>query len=175
MTTTKRSNMSKAIFCAALTVLMLLSLTGCKSKTTKYKENLSQVVTEISEMNTDVTAAVTALSTALESKDSASYGAALQTLTEYSNTLKGKYQQLASGEVPEQFQEQAAELKTHGDNLCKMLDDSIELYTIAGTALTAELTQEQIERITQLETEIKELSTSADSFDAILSEILNSK
>ena len=53
-----------------------------------------------------------------------------------------------------------------------MLDDSIELYTIAGEALSKDLTEEQISRINILQTEIGQLQGSADSFDSILNEIM---
>ena len=56
-----------------------------------------------------------------------------------------------------------------------MLDDSIELYTIAGQSLSSELTDEQITRITELQNEISTLNPSADSFDSILNEIMNTK
>mgnify|MGYP002863943731 CR=1 FL=1 len=124
-----------------LMLLLAISLTGCKSKKAQYQESLTLIVDEISAMNADIRTCMTALQTALSAKDAASYGTALSQLKEYSDTLKSKYQALAAVEAPEEFTENAARLKSQADILCTMLDDSIELYTIAGEAITQELTE----------------------------------
>ena len=90
----------------------------------------------------------------------------------YSDSLKSKYQAIAAVEAPKDLEDKRLALKGHADNLCTMLDDSIELYTIAGEALSKDLTEEQISRINILQTEIGQLQGSADSFDSILNEIM---
>ena len=161
----------KKIIVIALAVLMALSMTACKSKVQKYQESLSSVLTEITDMNADIKATVASLQTALEGGDQKAYSEALSQLTDYANLLKDKYQAIAAP-LPSDKQ---AQLKTHADNLCTMLDDSIELYTIAGQSLSSELTDEQITRITELQNEISTLNPSADSFDSIFNEIMNTK
>ena len=165
----------KKIVIVVLALLMVLSMTACKSKVQKYQENLSSVLTEISDMNTDITATVAALQTALEGGDQKAYQEALSQLTDYANLLKDKYQAIAAIEAPKDLADKQAQLKTHADNLCTMLDDSIELYTIAGESLSSDLTDAQIARITELQKEISDLNPSADSFDSIFSEIMNAK
>ncbi|MBQ7058417.1 MAG: hypothetical protein IJM83_03825 [Firmicutes bacterium] len=165
----------RKIVIIALALVMALSMTACKSKTQKYQESLSSVLTEISDMNADITATVTALQTALEGGDKNAYQEALSQLSDYANALKEKYQAIAAIEAPKELSDKQAQLKIHADNLCTMLDDSIELYTIAGDSLSSDLTEEQIARITELQKEISDLNPSADSFDSIFSEIMNAK
>ena len=165
----------KKIIVIALAVLMALSMTACKSKVQKYQESLSSVLTEITDMNADIKATVASLQTALEGGDQKAYSEALSQLTDYANLLKDKYQAIAAIEAPKDLVDKQAQLKTHADNLCTMLDDSIELYTIAGQSLSSELTDEQITRITELQNEISTLNPSADSFDSIFNEIMNTK
>ena len=155
-----------------LALLLVLSLTACKSKTEKYQESLTTIINEISDMNSDITTTVTALQTALGAGDKTSYDAALVSLKTYSDSLKSKYQAIAAVEAPKDLEDKRLALKGHADNLCTMLDDSIELYTIAGEALSKDLTEEQISRINILQTEIGQLQGSADSFDSILNEIM---
>ena len=120
----------------------------------------------------NITTTVTALQTALGAGDKTSYDAALVSLKTYSDSLKSKYQAIAAVEAPKDLEDKRLALKGHADNLCTMLDDSIELYTIAGEALSKDLTEEQISRINILQTEIGQLQGSADSFDSILNEIM---
>ena len=165
----------RKIAIVALALVMAVSMSGCKSKVQKYKEELSGIITEISDMNADITTTVASLQTALQAGDQNAYQEALKALTGYSNTLKEKYQAIAAVEAPGDLSAKQAELKTHADNLCTMLDDSIELYTIAGESLTSNLTDAQISRITELQQEISTLNSSADSFDNILNEIMEAK
>ena len=162
----------KKSLCLMLALLLVLSLTACKSKTEKYQESLTTIINEISDMNSDITTTVTALQTALGAGDKTSYDAALVSLKTYSDSLKSKYQAIAAVEAPKDLEDKRLALKGHADNLCTMLDDSIELYTIAGEALSKDLTEEQISRMNILQTEIGQLQGSADSFDSILNEIM---
>lgn len=167
-------NLKKSVL-LILALCLLFSVTGCKSKTVKYQESLNAIITEITDMNADITTTVTALQTALGAGDQNAYNNALVQLKTYSDSLKEKYQALAAVEAPKDLTDKSAELKTHADNLCTMLDDSIELYTIAGESLSKDLTEDQINRINELQTDIAALQSSADRFDSILSEIMSAE
>ena len=90
----------KKIVIIALAMVMVLSMTACKSKTQKYQESLSAVLSEISDMNTDITATVSALQTALEGGDKNAYQESLSQLSDYANALKDKYQAISAIEAP---------------------------------------------------------------------------
>jgi|GEM_PF-3615545 len=155
-----------------LCLVMVLGLGGCTSKEGKYKDALTEIVNEITPMDSVISSTVATLQNAMTSKDATAYDAALAQITKYSTTLKEKYQALAAVEAPATYAEQQTELQKYADDICTMLDDSVELYQIAGKSISGDLTEEQVTRINELQAQIASLQTSADKFDDILNGIL---
>ena len=53
-----------------------------------------------------------------------------------------------------------------------LINDAIELYTLAGKELDGGLSETDIERIGALQTEIQMLTPAVESFDSVLNEVL---
>lgn len=166
--------MKKTFRAAAVLLLcaVMLFLCACKDEVTQYRETLSQKVDEITAMDGNITTAVSGLQSAITNADEASYNKFLDTLSGYTDQLKTKYNEIANVEAPSEYKEQQELLKTYAADLTQMLDDSMELYQIAGESFSSDLTDEQVDRISELQEEITTLSASADAFDEVLNEIL---
>lgn len=168
-------NKGKRVLILVLSLCLVCSLTGCKSREEKYKEQLSSLIDEVTAMDDDITNTVSGLQQATVNQDEASYQKFLSLLNGYGLQLKEKYEQIAALEAPPSYQTQQEQLKAYSADLIQMLDDSMELYNLVSQAFTRSLTEEEQSRVSSLQEEIMSLTSSADAFDKVLSEILGTE
>lgn len=63
-------------------------------------------------------------------------------------------------------------MQQHVSSIEKMMDDAIELYTLAGNEIGPGLSEIDVERIGALQTEITMLQPAVEAFDSVLNEVL---
>lgn len=148
------------------------SAEGGTAEEEAYKQQITDLVAQSSSLNSDVTQTVSDVTTALDNKDAEAYQTAVDTLRGYCNQLEEIYSQIGALEAPAKYQSQQAELKQYGDDMNLMLEDSMELYDLAGQTINSTATTEQQTRMTELTEEITSLEESATKFADVIDEIL---
>ena len=165
----------KRIVTVGLAVLMaVLCLTGCgkKNKVTEYRTEMSGYVREIVQMDDDLESAVGDVMAAIKAEDVNAYNEAMNRVKSLSEKLMEKYKAIANMEAPKEYQTQQVLLQQHVSSIEKMMDDAIELYTLAGNEIGAGLSETDVERIGALQTEITMLQPAVEAFDSVLNEVL---
>jgi len=168
-------NKLKRIMAAMLAVLLaLLCLTGCgkKNKVEQYRATLNTYVEEIVKMDDDLEDAVGDVMAAIKAGDVNAYNEAMTKVKSLSASLTEKYRAIANTEPPEEYKTQQVLMQQHVVSLEKMINNAIELYTLAGNELNGGLSETDVERIGALQTEITMLQPAVESFDSVLNDVL---
>lgn len=167
----------KRIGAMLLVLVMMLSMVGCgkKNNVTTYRGKLNVILPEMVETADNLQSTINSLNALLQSGDKAAYEASLAELQGYAQSLIDHYHALANVAAPEQYQEQQKQLKAYADNVELMLSDCVRLYTLLEESITSFLSNDTVEQIKRLETEMEALTASSTAYDTVLNEILGIK
>ena len=166
--------MKKRMVALCMAAVLAFAVTACGGDdVAAYRESINSIITEVQDMDSQVNDAVQAVQDALNNQDEAAYEEQLEIRRGHSDTLKEKYQAIANEKAPEEYAQDQEQLKEYADQLGKMLDASMEMYEIAYRyAVTQDVTDEEVERLSELQEEIASYAEAADGFDEVLNRIM---
>ena len=167
-------NLKRAVAVCLVLSMLVLCLTGCgkKNKVTQYRTTLNTYIEEIVQKDDDLEAAVSDAMAAIKVGDLTAYNEAMSKVQTLSGQLIESYRKIGNTEAPEEYRTQQVLLQQHVNSIINMINDAIELYTLAGKELDGGLSETDIERIGALQTEIQMLTPAVESFDSVLNEVL---
>ena len=167
-------NLKRAVAVCLVLSMLVLCLTGCgkKNKVTQYRATLNTYIEEIVQKDDDLEAAVSDAMAAIKVGDLTAYNEAMSKVQTLSGQLIESYRKVGNTEAPEEYRTQQVLLQQHVSSIINMINDAIELYTLAGKELDGGLSETDIERIGALQTEIQMLTPAVESFDSVLNEVL---
>lgn len=165
--------MTKRIISVILAMLTVFSLSACKDELQAYREEMQKIITEVESMNTEITSSVSEIQDALNSMDEKAYKAAMDQLQTLSDALQEKYNAIGDMKAPDQFTEQQKLLRQYADEMNAMMQASMELYSIVYEYVcTGELSDENLERMNELEDTIRSYTDSTTAFDQVLNQVM---